>query len=177
MKRIIKTPIDRIALCLSAVCCLTVAEPAWSWNPSKYFQQLNADGISQELQQYDFYELADLCSNAPPLEAVEACSLAVQRQHCHESISIDREENCIILLDNLGAVLEQLGQYQDALTVLNYAAAIRPDDANIWYNLGVVFVELQQYEQAIEAFEEAARLDPSDTQARKQADLLRDLLR
>ncbi|NMG57521.1 tetratricopeptide repeat protein [Geitlerinema sp. P-1104] len=136
----------------------------------------NSAGFSQN--NYQLEELEDLCSNADPLTALDACSEAIQRQNCHQKEILDPQlfPKCAILFDNLGAVLEQTGRYEDALTALNYAAELQPGDANIWYNLGIVYVHLQRYEQALEAFDKASDLDPSDTQAQKQADLLRELL-
>lgn len=121
-------------------------------------------------------ELDDLCANGEPLEAIDACSEAIQRRNCHEEVPGELAPSCALLFDNLGAVLEQTGNYEEALVALNYAAQLQPNDANIQYNLGVVYVRLQRYEAAIAAFEEATRLNPNDTQARKQAELLRELI-
>ncbi len=152
---------------------------------SKFVQSGGARGLplrpnspSFSQNSYELEELEELCSNADPLRALNACSEAIQRQNCHQRdiLEPDLFPKCAILFDNLGAVLEQTGRYDEALTVLHYAAELQPTDANIWYNLGVVYVHLNRYEQALDAFDKAADLDPDDTQAQKQADLLRELL-
>lgn len=152
---------------------------------SKFFQSGAVRGLpplpgSANFSQnsYELEELEDLCSNADPLMALNACSEAIQRQNCHRQDILEPHlfPKCAILFDNLGAVLEQTGRYDEALTALRYAAELQPTDANIWYNLGVVYVHLNRYEQALDAFDKAADLDPDDTQAQKQADLLRELL-
>jgi|GEM_PF-1429202 len=151
----------------------------------KFFQSGGVRGLlslpsssSFSQNSYELEELEDLCSNADPLMALNACSEAIQRQNCHRRDILEPGlfPKCAILFDNLGAVLEQTGRYEEALTSLRYAAQLQPTDANIWYNLGVVYVHLNRYEQALDAFDKAADLDPSDTQAQKQADLLRELL-
>lgn len=152
---------------------------------SKFFEAGGLRGIPQipdsagfSENNYQLDDLEDLCSNADPLTALDACSEAIQRQNCHQQEVLDPQlfPKCAILFDNLEALLEQTGRYDDALTALDYAAELQPRDANIWYNLGIVYVRLQRYEQALEAFDKASVLDPNDTQAQKQADLLRQLL-
>lgn len=151
----------------------------------KFFQSGGVRGLlslprsgSFSQNSYELEELEDLCSNADPIMALNACSEAIQRQNCHRRDILEPGlfPKCAILFDNLGAVLEQTGRYEEALTSLRYAAELQPTDANIWYNLGVVYIHLHRYEQALDAFDKAADLDPSDTQAQKQADLLRELL-
>ncbi|MGC9502871.1 tetratricopeptide repeat protein [Baaleninema sp.] len=177
MNGFLKTQIVRVLIPSLAVWCSSLTTAAWTVDLSKYFSALERQDIAPELQNLDFEELADLCSTANPVDAIDACSLAVQMRGCHEgSQEVDRAPECAILLDNLGAVLEQVGRYEDALTVLRYASQLQPNDYNIWYNMGIVFVKLNRYQQALEAFEEAARLNPNDTQAQKQADLLREML-
>lgn len=152
---------------------------------SKFFQSGGRRGLpplpsspSFSQNSYELEELEDLCSNADPVMALNACSEAIQRQNCHRQdiLEPDLFPKCAILFDNLGAVLEQTGRYEEALTSLRYAAELQPTDANIWYNLGVVYIHLHRYQQALYAFDKAADLDPDDTQAQKQADLLRELL-
>jgi len=105
----------------------------------------------------------EICANAAPIDALEACERATEI-----------EPDFAIAWDNLGAVLEQLGRYEDALVALDRALVLTPEDANIWYNVGVVLAKLTQYEASASAFEEAYRLNPEDEMARKYAELLRD---
>ncbi|MDC0832617.1 TPR domain protein putative component of TonB system [Geitlerinema sp. FC II] len=177
MNGFLKTQLVRIATSSIAIWCASLATPSWGVDLSKYFNAIELQEVTPELQSLEFEELAELCANASPVDAIEACSLAVQMRSCHEPLEeSDRTPECVVLLDNLGAVLEQVGRYEDALTVLRYALQLQPNDANVWYNLGIVFAKLNRYQQALDAFEEAARLNPNDTQAQKQADLLREIL-
>jgi len=107
----------------------------------------------------------DICATATPEIALDACQQATM---------IDPD--FAIAWDNMGAVLERLGRYEEAVEALAQAIDLTPEDANIWYNLGVVLAKLQQYQASVAAFDEAYRLNPEDHQARKFADLLRSQL-
>ncbi|MGD1904112.1 MAG: tetratricopeptide repeat protein [Geitlerinemataceae cyanobacterium] len=116
-----------------------------------------------ESEQFDAW--FETCANAEPAEALVACERATELA-----------PDFAIAWDNLGAVLEQLGRYEEALAALDRALVLTPEDANIWYNVGVVFAKLGQYRASVAAFEEAFRLNPEDELARKFAELLRDRL-
>ena len=131
-------------------------------HPPIALQKTANTGFSPLAETPEFEQWFEQCANAIPEEALHACEQATTL-----------EPNIAIAWDNLGAVLEQLGRYEDALVALNRAVSLTPNDANIWYNVGVVLAKLHQYESSVAAFEEAYRLNPQDELARKYAELLR----
>jgi tetratricopeptide (TPR) repeat protein len=140
-----------------------------TWNADRFTkriapssQKVAATWLSPIADTDQFERAFEQCANAAPAEALSACEQATTL-----------EPDVAIAWDNFGAVLEQLGRYEEALVALNRAIALTPNDANIWYNVGVVLAKLQQYESSVAAFDEAYRLNPEDELARKYAELLR----
>ncbi len=61
---------------------------------------------------------------------------------------------------NLGAVLNLLGKYDEALTVLRRGIQLDPQRVEGYYNLGLVHRRKGQVDLAIQAYREALRLNP-----------------
>jgi tetratricopeptide (TPR) repeat protein len=61
---------------------------------------------------------------------------------------------------NLGAVLNLLTQYDDAITVLRKGIALDPKRTEGYYNLGLVHRKKGQLDLAIQAYREAIRINP-----------------
>lgn len=61
---------------------------------------------------------------------------------------------------NLGAVLNVLGEYDEAITVLQKGVRIDAKRAEGYYNLGLVYRRKGQLDLAIAAYREALRLNP-----------------
>jgi Tfp pilus assembly protein PilF len=61
---------------------------------------------------------------------------------------------------NLGAVLNLLGQFDEALTALRRGIQLDPQRVEGYYNLGLVHRKKGQTELAIQAYREALRLNP-----------------
>jgi tetratricopeptide (TPR) repeat protein len=67
---------------------------------------------------------------------------------------------------NLGVILLERGQLEEARKVLERTAADAPVNANVWNTLGNVYRGLRETERAIEAYEKAVRYDPWHVPAR-----------
>jgi Tfp pilus assembly protein PilF len=61
---------------------------------------------------------------------------------------------------NLGAVLNLLGQYDDAVAALRRGIQLDPQRVEGYYNLGLVYRRKNQVDMAIQAYREALRLNP-----------------
>jgi len=65
-----------------------------------------------------------------------------------------------------GAALHLGGRHADAVTALEEAAALSPDDARVRNTLGAARLARGDPDGAMDAFDEALRLDPGDAEAR-----------
>src|SRR5262249_6448569 len=61
---------------------------------------------------------------------------------------------------NLGAVLNLMAQYDEAVTVLRKAIQLDPQRVEAYYNLGLVYRRKGQADLAASAYKEALRLNP-----------------
>jgi tetratricopeptide (TPR) repeat protein len=61
---------------------------------------------------------------------------------------------------NLGAVLNLLGQFDEAITALRRGIQLDPQRVEGYYNLGLVYRRKSQTDLAIQAYREALRLNP-----------------
>src|SRR5262245_46799839 len=61
---------------------------------------------------------------------------------------------------NLGAVLNLMGQHDEAVTVLRQAIKLDPQRVEAYYSLGLVYRRKSQPDLAISAYREAIRLNP-----------------
>ena len=69
------------------------------------------------------------------------------------------------VLSNLGAALQKLRRFQDALSCYDQAIAITKEYASIYNNRGVTLQELHQLDNAINDFDRAIDLSPRYTEA------------
>ena len=60
----------------------------------------------------------------------------------------------------LGTFYGSLGQYEKAISALQEAIRLKPDDADPWVNLGTFYSSLGQYDEEVSALQEAIRLKP-----------------
>lgn len=63
-------------------------------------------------------------------------------------------------LASFAAVLQQYGRCDEALSVLDQAIQLRPDDAELWRQRGDVFIQLARLDQALPSFQHALKLNP-----------------
>jgi len=71
-------------------------------------------------------------------------------------------------LNNLGAVLMELKEYERAIEVLRKATELEPDDYLIWNNLGLAYKLSGDEKRAKEAWAESLYLNPSQNGIRKK---------
>jgi len=73
-------------------------------------------------------------------------------------------KNNHIAHNNYGAVLEEKGQLDDAISQFEEAIRLRSDDAPAHYNLGNAFARKNLFDEAINQYQEVIRLEPDDVQ-------------
>ena len=66
--------------------------------------------------------------------------------------------NKYIIYNNLGAVLERVGNYDSAIQMLEIAVKLNPNNTIGFYNLGVVLDKKGEFGRAIESYEKAVEL-------------------
>ena len=67
----------------------------------------------------------------------------------------------IQLLNNVGAILHDLGRYQEAIEAYNAVITTNPNWSMVYHNLGGALRKLNRNEEAIEAYRKAIENDPS----------------
>jgi Tfp pilus assembly protein PilF len=118
------------------------------WNKAKLFY-LQALGLSSDLPDVHYglatvyFQLRELTSAA---------------HHFREAVRLDPMR--VGALINLGAVLNLLQEYGEAVTVLLKAIKLDPQRTEAFYNLGLVYKRNGQPELAIQAYREALRHNP-----------------
>ena len=63
--------------------------------------------------------------------------------------------------NNLGILLNQLGEYQKAISAYKKAIQIEPNNVAAYNNLGFVFYQLGEYQKAISSYENAIQIKPN----------------
>lgn len=68
--------------------------------------------------------------------------------------------NFIEAWSNLGAVLFNLQQYEDALTIFNTALDLSPDNPSLWFSRGFTLTLLNRPQEANDSYEKCLQLKP-----------------
>ena len=79
--------------------------------------------------------------------------------------AVEVTENNYVAYDNLGTVLGQKGQLDEAIRQFQEAIRLKPDHANAHCNLGIALDKKGQTDEAIRQFQEAIRLKPDHANA------------
>jgi len=80
--------------------------------------------------------------------------------------TLQKNPGCWMAHYNLGIVLSEQGEADQAIDHYRRAVALRPDYAEAHYNLGRLLVEHGQLADAIVHYERAAAINPADAEAR-----------
>jgi protein O-mannosyl-transferase len=79
--------------------------------------------------------------------------------------TLQKNPDCWMAHYNLGIVLSEQGEADQAIDHYRRAVALRPDYAEAHYNLGRLLVEQGQLDDAIAHYERAAAINPADAEA------------
>ena len=79
--------------------------------------------------------------------------------------TLQKNPGCWMAHYNLGIVLSEQGETDQAIDHYRRAVALRPDYAEAHYNLGRLLVEQGQLDDAIAHYERAAAINPADAEA------------
>jgi tetratricopeptide (TPR) repeat protein len=79
--------------------------------------------------------------------------------------TLQKNPSCWMAHYNLGIVLKDRGEADQAIEHYRQAVALRPDYAEAHYNLGRLLVERGQVNDAIDHYERAAAINPADAEA------------
>ena len=115
-------------------------------------------------------------------EAIELSGLVeVQLSHDQEARRFFEKAMSLIRPDNidyeswavnLAALLTKLGEYENALKILDTAIGVSPEYQVAWLNRAVVHYHRGEMSLAREDAQQALRLDPGNSQAKKLLELL-----
>jgi predicted CXXCH cytochrome family protein len=139
---------------------LAVAQVTHKSNLAKGLPQLAAEVSKQRPARAEFYiELGQAwLSVGNKTSAIRAFEEAVSR-----------EPDSPVALLNLADALTQAGQPTRAISLLNHALKVAPNDALLWYQLGIAHSSRERgaepETEAIAAFEKAVTLDPDLAEA------------
>ncbi|PYX98907.1 MAG: hypothetical protein DMG63_10565, partial [Acidobacteria bacterium] len=79
--------------------------------------------------------------------------------------TLQKNPGCWMAHYNLGIVLSEQGETNQAIDHYRRAVGLRPDYAEAHYNLGRLLVEQGQFDDAIAHYERAAAINPADAEA------------
>jgi len=82
------------------------------------------------------------------------------------------------IIDSLGWVYFQKGQYERALSTLLKAATLTGEDPTVQEHLGDAYFKLREYKKALQAYEKALSLKhPDETRIKKKITEVRERLK
>jgi protein O-mannosyl-transferase len=79
--------------------------------------------------------------------------------------TIDRNPDCWLAQDGLGAVLYERGQTDQAIIRFRSSLAIQPDNAEAQNNLGAALAKMGQVDEAVQRFRKAVAIRPNFAEA------------
>lgn len=97
------------------------------------------------------------------LKIKQAGCIAEARQGFQFTLGLNPD--MVEALSNLAGLYQDLGQYDEALSLYKRALAVRPDMPELHVNIGLTYERLADFERALEHFEQAIRIQPHLPQA------------
>jgi tetratricopeptide (TPR) repeat protein len=85
---------------------------------------------------------------------------------------LDLNSEDSVALNNNGARLVEIGQYQEALKCFDKIIEIDPKDAAAWHNKGVILEKLRKHREALDFYDKALYLDPKFALAKKDGKII-----
>ena len=79
--------------------------------------------------------------------------------------TIDRNPECWMARNNLGTILLERGQVDEAVALFRKALEIKPRYVDAYNNLGVAFVKQARFEEAVSEYRRALEIEPHDATA------------
>ncbi|MCD6522457.1 MAG: tetratricopeptide repeat protein [Candidatus Diapherotrites archaeon] len=83
----------------------------------------------------------------------------------HKGKPQTREEHAAMIWTTHGALLDEMGKLEKALTAHDIALELDPKNALLWNNKGVALSEMGRYEEALEHYDKALEIDSKDALA------------
>lgn len=124
-----------------------------------------AQANGQDKTAREAYARAQACDPDNPLPAYNLATLHLEKQRYRAAIQAADQalERAATLVEALGVradALIKLGQAEEALTAINTAREMQPDDANLAYTEGFALTILGRLPAALMAFEQALTVQP-----------------
>jgi pentatricopeptide repeat protein len=88
---------------------------------------------------------------------------------------MELKPNMGYITDSLGWVYFKLGDYEKAVTELEKANQLTPDDSTVIEHLADGYLKLSRTEKAMELYERALRLEPKPDQKERLNNKLKEL--
>jgi ribosomal protein S12 methylthiotransferase accessory factor len=95
------------------------------------------------------------------------CSLSMNaptdaRRHFEAALDLDpKQEDIPLIYSYMGHCLRDLGQYREAIAILEKAESYDPDRTDIYNLMGFCYFKLKEHEKAIQCFKRVLKLNPA----------------
>jgi Flp pilus assembly protein TadD len=83
--------------------------------------------------------------------------------HYRQSLEINPDDADAV--NSLGAILDRLGRFDEALACYRKSQELKPDDAIAYYNLGNLLANRGRFDEALDQFQRAIEINPHFSKA------------
>ncbi len=116
-------------------------------------QLLRMEGLIPDAYYIEFYRGRNFYNSGQPLEALVAFQKALERS--------PEQEDLPYIYSYMGNCYRDLGQYDEALAILEKGLEEDEERPDIYNTMGVCHFKKEAYSEAVKSFERAVELDPS----------------